>query len=393
MAKKTSSNAIKKVNDQINSLESERKKTNTRSVKKTPVKKTSSVSSKTTRTKRDTVVVAADKKKKNTSTKKTTSSKNKNIRGGVVVPKKAVTKTIEKEKLKNELNELKTEKDKVEIVVDRDEKNKKMVEEVNKILEIETSDSIPTSLDAPKFIQEEKPKEKERVKNKEAKLKEFFMLEDSEPSNTSISLDDVDVIKFDSDKAESKSKKSHLRRKDKNTTDTLDQIDKLDEYKIVKDFEKDIPAKKKTEAKKQDFSRKRKGKGYVVHIRKKPTYQELESDLRQLYDKVNDVVGDIDENVDREEFPVSKKPTKKKSGFSLFKKKEKTEKKEKPVVKTKKIKVTKKPVVEEVIPGERPSILDHISQKVLNFFLIVLFTIFFLMVIAFIVFVIYVSTF
>ena len=393
MAKKTSSNAIKKVDDQIKTLESGSKKIDSRSVKKSPVKKSgtksSSVSQKNTRTKRDTVVVAADKKSKNTNTRKTTSSKNKNIRGGVVAPKKNVTKTIEKEQIKNDLQSLKG-KDKVEIVVDRDEKNKKMVEEVNKILEIETSDSIPTSLETPKFIQEEKPKEKELVKNKEAKLKEFFMLEDSEPSNTSISLDDVDVIKFDSDKKDAKTKKGHLKKKEKANANDLDQIDKLDEYKIVRDFEKDLPTKKKTAAKKQDFSRKRKGKGYVVHIRKKPTYQELESDLRQLYDKVNDVVGDIDENVDREELPISKKTTKKKSGFSLFKKKEK---KEKPVVKTKKVKVTKKPVVEEVIPGERPSILDHISQKVLNFFLIVLFTIFFLMVIAFIGFVIYVSTF
>ena len=158
MAKKTSSNAIKKVDDQIKTLESGSKKIDSRSVKKSPVKKSgtksSSVSQKNTRTKRDTVVVAADKKSKNTNTRKTTSSKNKNIRGGVVAPKKNVTKTIEKEQIKNDLQSLKG-KDKVEIVVDRDEKNKKMVEEVNKILEIETSDSIPTSLETPKFIKKQ----------------------------------------------------------------------------------------------------------------------------------------------------------------------------------------------------------------------------------------------
>ncbi|MBR3210857.1 MAG: hypothetical protein IKF71_02845 [Bacilli bacterium] len=398
MAKKTSSNAIKKVNDQIKDLESKSKKVDTRSVKTSPVKKSttksSTVSRKTTKTKRETVIVAPTKKSRTTTAKKTTTSKN--VRGGVVVPKKTVTKTIEKENIKNEINSLNTKKEKIEIVAPRTKKKKDLAKEVNKILDVDASKEEKSTVRTPKFIQDEKPKEDEALKKKEQQLKDFFVVEEKETPKSDITLDEVDVIKFDSKKKDTSSKKGSLKKRD-NLSDTkilkidksaqLDQIDKIDEFNIVEDFKQDIPKRKKTESKKQDYSRKRKGKGFIVKLPKKPTFKELENDLRNLYDKVNDVVGDIDENVVKDETLIPKKKSRKKLDLSsLFKKKPK----EKSVVKTKKVKV--KPT-EELLPGEKSSLLDYISQKVLNVFLAILFVIFIIMTIVFICFVIYVTTF
>ncbi len=418
MAKKTSGNAVKKIEDQIKKLESN--STNNQPVKKTSsTRKSSSSTAKKTTTKksgtRDKVVVAPAKKTTTTTKKTTTTSKN--VRGGVVAPakkKKTTTKTITNEKIKNELQGLKTKKEKVEVVASR-EKKKQLESEVNKILEIEDSYNVK-DIELPKFIQEDKPEVEELKEDLQTRVKEFLETEDEkEKQNASevvpvepSDLDKVDVIKFSDKKP---TKKGNLKKKPKNDEDIklekpidLDQIDQIEEFKIVEEFEKDIPKttpveKAKPVPKKQEFTRKRKGKGYVVT--KKPTYHELESDLRSLYDKVGDVVGDFDETGKvPATTPVEKKTPKK---FTLFPKKKIEPKKVEPkkIVPKKTVPVTpipkkKKVVVEEPVEleyGERPSLLDHISQKVLNFFLIILFIIFGLMSIAFIGFVIYVSTF
>lgn len=419
MAKKSSGNAVKKIDEQIKMLDANSK--DSRTVNKASSKKTTSTTRKSTTTKkttttRDKVVVAPTKKKStSTTTKKTSTSKN--IRGGVVAPKKKnTTKTITKEKIKNELQDFKTKKDQVEVVVDR-EKKKELESEVNKILEIE--DSYP-EVEIPKFIQEDKPEVEETKEDLGSRVKDFLEKEDEKeslkgevvPTYEKTELDDVNVIKFNDRKP---TPKSTLKKKEKKEEIEdlklekpidLDHMEQLEEYKIVEEFEKDIPPVKKEVKKQQEFTRKRKGKGYVVT--KKPTYHELEKDLRGLYDKVEDVVDDFDEMHQTGLPKIEEKPSKKK--FTLFGKKEKTPKTtpvktpvkkpviikpttpvQKPVVVPKKKKVVRE--IEEIDPNERPSLLDHISQKVLNFFLIVLFTIFFLMTIAFIGFVIYVSTF
>lgn len=400
MAKKTSTNAVKKIDEQIKNLESN---TKTSSTKKSGTTKTTTSRKTSSKTSREKIVVAPAKKK-TTTTKKKTSSKN--VRDKVVVTpkkntKKSTTKTINQEEIKNQLKDVSTKKEDVKAVSTREDKKKELASEVNKILEIQDSYELNEPVELPKFIQEEKPKEVQEEK----KIKDFFPEEKTPSTKTydSLSLDDVDVIKFEK-KEEPKKKKSNLKKRisDKEYENLkldkpidLDQIDKIEEFKIVEDFEKDIPVKKKVEKgfKQQDFTRKRKGKGYVVNIKKKPTYQELEHDLRGLYDKVNDVVEDFDGTSSGEDYvPVPKKVAKKKFQLPvLFKKKNKPVKEESKVVK--KTRVVKETVIADNEPKERPSILDRISQKVLNFFLIVLFIIFFLMVIAFIAFVIYVSTF
>lgn len=408
MAKKTATNAVKKIDEQIKDLESKSKKSTnntvkTSSVKKSTTKKTTTATKSTTKkssSTRDKIVVAPKKKTTSTSTKKTTTTKS--VRDKVVVTpkKKSTTKTIEEEKIKNDLKSTKRKKEEVKVVAPRYRK-KDLVEEVNKILGIEEEEKV----EAPKFIQEEKPLEEVEVSapkfideektaeiNTKEVVKEFLEKEDKKEleKTSNFTIDDVDVIKFD----KPAKKKSNLKKKSSDEDlkldkpINLDEIDKVEEYKIVEDIEKDVPKKK------QEFTRKRKGKGYVVEIKKKPTYTELESDLRSLYDEVEDVVDDFDKTAS---IPIQQ-TTKPKKKFTLFGKKQAKKKIEKtqPVVQkpVKKTRVVKDSVViADTLPNEKPSLLDHVSQKVLNFFLTVLFIIFFLMVIAFIGFVIYVSTF
>mgnify|MGYP002869115515 CR=1 FL=1 len=400
MAKKTSTNAVKKIDEQIKSLESNTKSTSkATSTKKSSTSKTNTTKKPSNKTSREKIVVAPAKKKTTTTKKKTTT---KNVRDKVIVTpkkttKKSTTKTITQEKIKDNLKDVPVKKEPLEVVSSREAKKKELASEVNKILEINDTYELTETV-TPKFIQEEKPVVEKR---EEKKIKDFFA--DEEPVSKKpfeeMSLDDVDVIKFE--KKETPKKKGNLKKKisekeyDELKLDKpidLDQIDKIEEFKIVEDFEKDV-SKKDKKSKQQDFTRKRKGKGYVVDIKKKPTYRDLEHDLRDLYGKVNDVVDDFDGTSSVDDSESIKKPTKKKFHFPIFKKKEKKKvvPEEKKVVK--KTKVVKDTVIADTEPKDKPSILDHISQRVLNFFLAVLFTIFFLMVIAFIAFVIYVSTF
>ena len=165
------------------------------------------------------------------------------------------------------------------------------------------------------------------------------------------------------------------------------------------------------------------------------SYQDLENDLRSLYDRVNDVVEDFDPNAREDDFidltklksqTEVKTSPKKKFSFQTLKK-NLLLKKDAFVQKIKSLKKKKKPVREiEILDEEykakkvrkdfeklsKPrlekrkkvrayeteeydnfSILDFISQKVLNIIMIILSIIFILMCIAFVLFVIYVSTF
>ena len=222
MAKKTSGNAVKKIEDQIKKLESN--STNNQPVKKTSsTRKSSSSTAKKPTTKksgtRDKVVVAPAKKTTTTTKKTTTTSKN--VRGGVVAPakkKKTTTKTITNEKIKNELQGLKTKKEKVEVVASR-EKKKQLESEVNKILEIEDSYNVK-DIELPKFIQEDKPEVEELKEDLQTRVKEFLETEDEkEKQNASevvpvepSDLDKVDVIKFSDKKP---MKKGNLKKKPK----------------------------------------------------------------------------------------------------------------------------------------------------------------------------------
>ena len=387
MANKTSSTTKKKTGKQINNSESKT------TVKKTTTKKSTTTKKTTTKktTTREKVVVAPEKKK--TPAKKTTTAK-KNVRTDVVVnpTKKSTTKTIDQEKIKNDLQSKKNKKETVQVVVPRSKK-KDLASEVNKILEIESTPKKEV-VEAPKFIQEEKPTlpEYEIKEDLQTKVKDFLEKEDlkeiEKPSTTS--LDEVDVIKFEKKKPPIKSKNTHLKKKTslKSKPVDIEQIDKIHEYDIVEEIKKDVSKK---EAKQPEFTRKRKGKGYVVDIKKKQSYKELEDDLRSLYDTVSDVVDDFDNTATLD---VVETPKKKK--ISIFGKKKKPISK-KPVVQKitpgKKTKVIKETVIADVDSGVRPSFLDRISQRVLNKFLVFLLIVFSIMMVAFILFVIYVSTF
>ena len=91
---------------------------------------------------------------------------------------------------------------------------------------------------------------------------------------------------------------------------------------------KDVSKKEKT----QEFTRKRKGKGYVVDIKKKQSYKELEDDLRSLYDTVTDVVEDFDGTATPD---VIETPKKKK--ISIFGKRVKTPSKRQVLLKKQKL--------------------------------------------------------
>lgn len=139
--------------------------------------------------------------------------------------------------------------------------------------------------------------------------------------------------------------------------DLFDNIDKESSDEVVSSFEEDLGLNEKTELddKIDDYK-----------------YDDLEDDLRTLYDVGNDVVESIHKNQEQSKPKFTRE---------------------------KKVKIKKKREIKEdneVTNYEeniKPSILDFISQKALNFFLGFFFIIFLLMCIAFVIFVIFVSTF
>ncbi len=137
----------------------------------------------------------------------------------------------------------------------------------------------------------------------------------------------------------------------------LDNIDKESSDEVVSSFEEDLGLNDKTELddKIDDYK-----------------YDDLEDDLRTLYDVGNDVVESIHKNQEQSKPKFTRE---------------------------KKVKIKKKREIKEdnevknYEDNIKPSILDFISQKALNFFLGFFFIIFLLMCIAFVIFVIFVSTF
>lgn len=342
MAKKTSRNAVKKINKQLEMFSSSPKNNSKKSsTQKKNVKKSTTSSSKSRTSVRDTVVIPVEKQE---SPKKKSSSSNKNIREEVVVaPQKKSTSTTKKKSTgKNVRGEVVVTTTKSRSTTKRttSKKSKNIID--------------PIELDH----------------NVESIINDI---------ERDIKNDDSELIVL-SDKVEVKKEEKKLTEKEYEELKLdkpidLDNFDLLDDYKIIDEFEEDIyKDKKKEDSSKSIFS---KNKKRIINSSKKSSYRELESDLRSLYDKVNDVVSDIDHN-DRKKII--------KDNIDLNDRNKN------------KLKENYKDKIEEYeidydIKPEKPSLLDHISQKVLNFFLIFLLIIFTGMTIAFIWFLIYVSTF
>ena len=333
MAKKTSQNAVKQIDRQIDLIKSSNKKStqdDTITIDKTDLKKKVSKSSNTkssnkgrsTSSSRDKIEIPSEKRSTNTKKKSSTS---KNVRGEVVVaPQKK--KTASKKKTAN--NSTKNKSVRGEVIVTptkvRNKSSKKVV--TNKIDPKQLNENVEEIIND---IEKSEKENKKEISSSDSKKKE-------------LSEKEYDELKLDK-------------------PINLDDIDKLEDYKIISEFEKDI-------AKKKSIDNNKKSKKNLINIPKRSSYKELEADLRSLYEKVNDVVKDIDTP---------------------------SEKKKNEVVDNKKTKYIPKyiPVEEEESRPEKKSILDYISQKFLNVVLALLFIIFFIMVIAFIWFIIYVSTF
>lgn len=186
---------------------------------------------------------------------------------------------------------------------------------------------------------------------------EEFTIEDKTSDDSSNSFHDTTSLKRRSRKNDSNKLEMIENNLDDNITDNvskkkdLDNIDKESSDDVVSSFEEDLGVKNN-----------------LIDDK----YDNLEGDLRSLYDVGDDVVENIHKN---------KKDYKQK--FSREKKVK--------IKKRKEIKV--KDFDREDYSSIKPSLLDYISQRVLNFLLAFFFIVFLLMCIAFLIFVIFVSTF
>lgn len=357
MAKKTSRNAVKKIDSQIDMIDADSKKKNnddsvtlgktelkksvsrssstkksttsrsSKTTKKSPVKKSSKTSGKSTvkpsikkeENVRDNIVVTPTKNtvKKETATK--------SVRGEVVVApeKKSKTTTVKKTPAKKNVRG--------EVVIAPTKKRRTTKRIVNEVDPKQLDENVQNIIkDIEK--QESKTKEEEKVVNPVDSDINKVVVE--EPKKVEVSYDDWKLDK----------------------PIDLDSIDKFEDKSIIDEFEADIFKMRNAASKKS----KKKNK-YIInyHEKKVSSYSELEKDLRSLYDKVNDVVKD---------FSDYKKPYKSKSAKDNLE-------------------------VEEDTFDNSPSLLDFVNQKVLNVFLILLSIIFIAMCVAFVWFIIFVSTF
>ena len=478
--RETTSSPKKKTTTKKVSSSSSTKKSSSTTKKSTTTKKTTSTTTrKKTTTPRDEIVVAPTKK----TTKKTTTTKN--VRDKVVVAdkptrtrktKKTTTKEIEDSiKTKNETLQENVEKivdaikednldqeianisleefeevgtevplevdnleKEIEAIVQGDKEEKK--EEILKdstFIDEDKKIVLDDEIDFPFEIKKEKKEEETLPEEKlEDTVEILHTGETTELDQTveKIQEEEIEVLhNGETEDLDSVVKVTHYDDYD------LEHLDQLDEYDIVGEFEKDIldetPSKKeeKSVSKKPIFPRIKKKKS--ISEPSTDSYQDLENDLRSLYDRVNDVVEDFDPNAREDDFidltklksqTEVKTSPKKKFSFQTLKK-NLLLKKDAFVQKIKSLKKKKKPVREiEILDEEykakkvrkdfeklsKPrlekrkkvrayeteeydnfSILDFISQKVLNIIMIILSIIFILMCIAFVLFVIYVSTF
>lgn len=297
-------------------------------------KKSSKNSNKKYSKKVKTAVVVNAVKNKTPGVKNNQKPKSNNIRKAVVVnqPRKSKPKKYTQKNSSNKTT-LKKKVAKAKVV------KKPNLEEIVQIPLPEESKVKETNI-----------KENESFESKVDSIIEFELSNEKDTS-----LDDIDVLKFPSkdDKATIKKKNKPIKNVTQDIS-KIDEIEKVNENKIVEEFEEDLTSKDEP----VPFKRKKKGRNYIINIHKNKKYKELEDNLRQLYDKVDDVVHDFDTT-------VTDIASESNTIFDTIEKED--------------IKL-------------KPSLLDKISQKVLNVFLIILFIIFFVMCIAFLAFVIYVST-
>ncbi|MBQ3308158.1 MAG: hypothetical protein IJG68_08230 [Bacilli bacterium] len=206
---------------------------------------------------------------------------------------------------------------------------------------------------------------------------------DLNEQNVSDKIDEI-IKTYEEDKKEESTIKDEIEVLSlEQTKDLIEEFEQdIQEEKIKKQVQDLLNKQQRRTAKK-----KRKGKKkYIIDVKSKKDFSMLEDDLRSLYDKVNDIVEDTKEieilSGDTKEIEILDGDTKEIEVLDGD---------------TKEIEVltgdTKQlePIKEE--KKGRKLLIDYISQKVLNFFLIFFFVIFLALFIAFIWLVVYVCTF
>ena len=345
MAKKSSTNAVKKLDKQIDEL----KKNSNSKDDKTPVvskkelkegiekaKKTVS-SKKTTNSKKDSTTKKKSSTKKASTTKKTTAKKT----TGSKITKKRKTTT-------------KAKKEAVIVVPTKDVKPEEPVKKVDK----------PVRDDV--VVTPSKKKKKKTPEKKNDSVKDDVLVTPDKSEKKEAAKTEVESKK---EISESEKTKRILSKEKKFQFVQDTKEEDIEEYKFAEDIENDInngkyidKAKilidKSNEGKTNKVKRKRKGKNkYIIDLESTREYKDLERDLRSLYDKTNDIIDDIE------------KPSKDEI-----------------------IDINKLDIHEKDDEEEKKGFLDHISQKVLNVFIAVLSVIFIILLIIVIGFIIYVST-
>ena len=337
MAKKSSTNAVKKIDKQIDEL----KKNSNSKDDKTPV-----VSKKELKE-------GIEKAKKIVSSKKTTNSKKGSTKKASTTKKTTAkkttgSKTTKKRKTTSKKTTTKAKKEAVIVVPTKDVKPEKPVKKVDK----------PVRDDV--VVTPSKNKKKKTPEKKNDSVKDDVLVTPDKSEKKEAAKTEVESKKEISESEKTKRIFSK-EKKFQFVQDTKEED--IEEYKFAEDIENDINNGKYIDkakiliGKTNKVKRKRKGKNkYIIDLESTREYKDLERDLRSLYDKTNDIIDDID----------------------------KTSKDE--VVDIDKLDIHDKDI------EEKKGILDHISQKVLNVFIAVLSVIFIILLIIVIGFIIYVST-
>ena len=334
MAKKSSTNAVKKLDKQINEL---KKKSNSKE-EKTPVVSKKELKdgiekAKNTSTTKKNIKKSSSTKK--TIAKKSTSSKTpskKKTATKKTTTKKTVTKTTTKKSTAKKATPEKPIKEEKVVKIDKAVRDDVVV--------------APSK------------KKEDIIKDKPLK-DDVLVTPDKDEKDRKV--DDKKDIS-DGEKV-----KRILRKEKKFEFVQEEQKEDNDDYKFADDIENDINNGKyidkakilidKSNVDKKIFKRKRKGKNkYIIDLESTKEYKDLERDLRSLYDKTNDIIDDIDKPV-RDDI----------------------------------VDINKLDIHDNEIE-EKKGILDHISQKVLNVFIAILSVIFIILLIVVIGFIIYVST-
>lgn len=346
MAKKSSTNAVKKLDKQISEL---KKKSTKKDDEKTPIisktelkegiakaQKSSTSKGKKTSTKKKSTAKKTNNTKRTTSTNKTSTRKNSS-------KKKTNTKTSNNRK-KTTPKKSTTPKKKI--------KDDIVVTPVKKDIKVDDDTSVRDDI----VVSPVKSSDKKKEKKKEDKpLKEdVIVTPDSKRVKESKSRKIKDIL---------------TKKKESDDKESVEEKEVIGREELANEIEEDISNGKyidkakillsKAFSKKKGIKRKKKGKNkYVIDLDATREYKNLERDLRSLYDKTNDIVDDIEKTQDLE------KTVKTIEGLSVYDN-NKTEKK---------------------------YFLDYLNQRILNVFIVVLLGVFIIMTIVVIGFIIYVST-